>query len=237
MAKYKLIWGIIFLCALFIFVAFVTVSEIVYAPKKPYLGPSTETIKTKGILEPGGYVDISFSPGLRSLKGYYKGEVEIYALYPDEIDVNNTMWDNDEYTEIGKSWGSSMSGGPDSMESLTVEHTINIPDDDELAGKSVAIYLKYSIEYPVIEGGAPGIDTYYFTDERDKFEEYVVIELGNTALSDDEIKELEEENNKIEAIMTQLGKVAGISLFVGILALIMLPMPSLSAKLKSKIAN
>lgn len=148
MKKNRLKWGIIFLASIipFLVALLLTASPKSYRATK---GPSTDIIETEGVFKPGGYINFTLSPGIESLKGYHKGTVNVYPLYPDDMNQDNLMWSKTGFIPFGRDWGSSMSGSDKSMKTFKVKHKIVIPNEEHLAGQEVAFYISYSIIYPV----------------------------------------------------------------------------------------
>jgi len=207
-------WAVIFVLC----VGCIVTANLLNAPPKSYRaqdGPSSIYLETKGVFRPGGYVDFTFSPNIESLKGYNKGRVTVYPIYPGVINVDNTVWKISGYQRFGRDWGSSMSGSDKSLKTFKITHKLNIPNDENLCGQKVVLYAKYDITYPVYAGVASGVNRYVFREKNEDFEQQVTITLGDTTLSAEEL----EWKEKIEGPLKTISMVLMlVGLFLGFYA-------------------
>lgn len=217
MKKRRIKYGIVFLAS-------ALVSVFVYflsAPPKSYretVGPSTELIETKGVFKPGGYVKFTFSPEIKSLKGLYKGEVNVYPLSPDDTNKDHTIWQESGYERVGRDWGGFMSGSDKSMKMFSIKHRIDIPNSENLAGQEVVFYSSYSITYPIYAGAAPGVNTYLFKEESKDLNEQVLVKLENTTLSAEEMQWMDKRDGLFGSITSNIFV---ISVLVSLVALVL----------------
>ena len=133
-------------------------------------GPSTDSLTTTGVFEPGGYITFRFSPEIKSIKGLYRGKILTYAVSSENVNIDYTLWPYDK-TSVGKDWGDSISS-TSSSKTFVVKHKVQIPNDDSLAEKTVVFIVKYSLHYPVHSG------SFAFKNDYKRFKEYIQIELN-----------------------------------------------------------
>jgi len=214
-------WGVVLIVSVILFVIVVLINN----PPKSYRetkGPSSGFIDTEGVFKPGGYIKFEFSPEIKSLKGYKKGFVNVYPLYPNNINIDYTVWDETGYIAFGRSWGESMTGSDKSMQTFTIKHKMEIPNEERLAGEEIVMCARYSISYPVFTGFASGINRYTFRNESKNLDEYITILIKDEKFTLQEERHLQKVKGPLGSFSTIIGLA---SIFFGFYALIRIFFP------------
>jgi len=144
MKRQRIIAAIVAISSFLIF--FILVKAL--NPPKGYQiveGPSTDVLTTSGILKPGGYVDFVYSPGIKSIKGLYKCTIITNAMSADHPNLNDTLWPYSRQ-DVGKDWGDSLPRGE--QKTFTIQHRVEIPNDEMLAGTQIIFNIEYFLFYP-----------------------------------------------------------------------------------------
>lgn len=204
--KRRIIWAVI----LAVCVTMIIINILYNMPPKTYRsveGPSTDDIQTSGVFKPGGYVEITFSPEIESIKGYNKGTVRVYPLHPGYAYITDTIWNEDKANHFGKDWPGSMSGSGSSMKTFKIVHRVDIPNDENLAGEKIVLYCDYSIFYPVYAGAAPGVNTSYFRDDNISLDAKITISLDDVTLTDEELEWMDKKYGQVYRVLQFLAGV------------------------------
>ena len=119
-------------------------------------GPYTNEVTTRGIFEPGGYIQFDINPyWLSSLEGYYHATVTIEPLLDKVLLSKGVTWPLTQ-KELGRGWpwGSEIAkwqntpiGGLSNVPFM-LSISQNIPESSFLPGQTVSIEFRADIEYP-----------------------------------------------------------------------------------------
>lgn len=164
--------------------------RIVFAPPSSFRGvngPSTDNLSTKGVFKPGGYIDFTLSPDIKSTKGLYDANIITYAVNNSFDNIDDSLWPWVNQTRYPKKWGNTLSGG---SRVFSIKHRVWIPDDPLLAGKSIVFKLDYKIRFPY------SLASNLFKDSYEKISQTIEIDLENKQLTPEEITWLENKRSQ-----------------------------------------
>ena len=112
-------------------------------------GPSAGGLSTRGVFRPGGYIELTLHPSIESVDGRHSATVEITPALT-EVQRQDGLSGPTQYFEGDHDWPSSIK--LESSESFSVTHKIGVPDDSQIAGRTILLDMTYKISYPRFAG-------------------------------------------------------------------------------------
>jgi len=109
-------------------------------------GPSADGLSTRGVFRPGGYIELTLRPSIESIDGRHSATVEIRPALTEVQRQDGLSWPMQHF-EGDHDWPSSidMKGS----ESFSVSRKISVPDDSQIAGRTILLDLTYKISYAI----------------------------------------------------------------------------------------
>ena len=133
----------------FVIVLLVYAFEIPPQSLRAVDGPSADGLSTRGVFRPGGYIELTLRPSIKSIDGRHSATVEIRPALTEVQRQDGLSWPV-QYFEGDHDWPSSMK--LKSSESFSVSRKISVPDDSQIAGRTILLDLTYKISYPRFAG-------------------------------------------------------------------------------------
>lgn len=111
-------------------------------------GPGSDIVKTTGVFEPGGYINIDMNTGIKSVNGYHHSVISFIPTIAGTSNNEITSWATvQKEVNAGWPWESGINVS-NTGEVVKFNVVLDIPDDISLKGKTVNIKMVAQVTYP-----------------------------------------------------------------------------------------
>ena len=134
-------------------------------------GPSSETVNTTGIFEPGGYIRFDVDTGREGIKGYFKATSRITPLLNNSLKEKGIEWTSFQ-KETGDEWDEDIVSKGNKK--IKFHFYVDIPENVLLVDEIIPLIINIKVTYPKITKGHKS-----FRNIRKEINERIEIEISN----------------------------------------------------------